>query len=100
MEEGFEDAITDKSYYHPMQTNEYHSAVGIVDDDIGTMQVDTLSKHIAGENDVVVILLLLPIGIKVIPYGLELPVSIVRRDDKNIIPAYATSKVFYGVNRL
>jgi hypothetical protein len=50
MEEGFEDAITDKSYYHPMQTNEYHSAVGIVDDDIGMDTVEQFAEIDEGKK--------------------------------------------------
>jgi hypothetical protein len=50
MEEGFEDAITDKSYYHPMQTNEYHSAIGIVNDDVGMHPIQHFTEIDEGKQ--------------------------------------------------
>ena len=35
MEDGIEDAVTDKTCEHPVQSDEYHRTIGVVDDDLG-----------------------------------------------------------------
>ena len=63
------------------------------------MQVHTFCQHVGSEDDVVVVLLLLPVGIEVLAYGLELLVAILGRDNHHIVAMDATRQIFYGINR-
>ena len=36
MEDRFKDSVTDKTGEHPMQSDEYHRAIGVINDDFGT----------------------------------------------------------------
>ena len=33
-EEGFENAVTDAPYHHPVKPDEYHRTIGVVDDEL------------------------------------------------------------------
>ena len=43
----------------------------VIDDDIRAMQVYTLCQHVCCEDDVIVVLLLFPVGIEILADGLE-----------------------------
>jgi hypothetical protein len=36
MEDGFEDAVADKTNHHPVESDECHRTIGVVDDDLGS----------------------------------------------------------------
>ena len=63
------------------------------------MQVDSFGKDICGEDDVVVIVLVLIIGIKVFPYGLELIASVFGRYYQYIFAVDAFGQIFNGIDR-
>ena len=45
MEEGFQDAITDTTHYHPMHTDEYHRTIGVINYDVGMYSVYHLTEE-------------------------------------------------------
>ena len=36
VEDRFKDSVTDKTCQHPVQSDEYHGAIGVINDDFGT----------------------------------------------------------------
>lgn len=49
MEDGLEDAVTDKADRHPVKSDEYHGAVGVVHDDVRLNAIKHLAEMDEGE---------------------------------------------------
>ena len=63
------------------------------------MKVDALCQNVGGEDDVVVVLLLLPVGIEVLADGLKQRTAVVGRYDQRIFAIDAASQVFDRIYR-
>ena len=44
MEDRFEDTVSDKTCEDPVQSDEYHRTIGVVDDDFGAYPVEHLAE--------------------------------------------------------
>ena len=64
------------------------------------MQVDTLSQHVRSQDDIVVVLFLLPVCIEVLTNRLEQRTAVLRRDHHHILTIDATRQIVYRIDRL
>ena len=70
----------------------------VVDYYICPVEIDSFGKDIRGENDIVIIVLVLVIGIEVFSYGLELAASVFCRYYQYIFAVDAFGQVFNGID--
>ena len=64
------------------------------------MQVDTLSQHVRSQDDIVVVLFLLPVCIEVLTNRLEQRTAVLRRDHHSILTIDAARQIVYRIDRL
>ena len=71
----------------------------VVDDDVRAMQVNTFCQHICCQDDVILVLLLFPVGVEVLADGLEQLTTILGGYHQYIWAIDTTLQVFYRINR-